>query len=62
MTGDTDALELARRTEGMVGAHFTEILNAIRKQRLREYDQTGVMHPITQDAILRQINQTYLTD
>lgn len=59
---DTNAFELAQKTKGMVGAHFTEMLNTIRKQRLRDYDKTGIMQPITQKDILQQIRLTQLRD
>jgi hypothetical protein len=39
----------------MVGAHFTEILNAIRRQRLREFNKTGVMEPIAQHDLIKEI-------
>ncbi|HET8884163.1 MAG TPA: ATP-binding protein [Candidatus Saccharimonadales bacterium] len=61
-----DYNELAAKTEGMVGAHFTEILNAIRKQRLRTYirsnSQEKTMEPITQTDLLKQIKAVDLRD
>jgi ATP-dependent 26S proteasome regulatory subunit len=57
---DTDAL--AQKSHGMVGAHFTEILNVIRKQRLRTYDQSKIMNPITQEELLQQIKKLDVDD
>jgi AAA+ superfamily predicted ATPase len=52
---DIDMNTLAESTHGMVGAHFTEILNAIRRQRLREFNKTGVMEPIAQHDLIKEI-------
>jgi ATP-dependent 26S proteasome regulatory subunit len=52
-----DTNELAEVTEGMVGAHFTSILDAIKRQRLQTYDRFGVVRPITQEDILDQIRE-----
>jgi ATP-dependent 26S proteasome regulatory subunit len=47
--------ELATISAGMVGAHFKEVLNTIRRQRLVEFDETGTMSPIHHADILREI-------
>lgn len=47
--------ELAKETEGMVGAHFSAILDAIKRQRLREYDVTGKIRPLDQTDIINEI-------
>ncbi|HEX7483607.1 MAG TPA: ATP-binding protein [Candidatus Saccharimonadales bacterium] len=52
---DINAVKLAKETEGMVGAHFSAILNTIKRQRLLEYDVTGELHPLSQADILDEI-------
>lgn len=62
VANDVDIAELAKKTSGMVGADIVEILNTIRRKRLREFvrssqasDITQTMQPITQQDILNEI-------
>lgn len=50
-----DIDKLANHTDGMVGAHFDEILNSIRRKRLRTFIHTNTMPPITEEDILKEI-------
>lgn len=54
---DIDTVELAKHSHGLVGAHFNEILNAIRRQRLREYLKSGDMPTVGQADLLNEINK-----
>lgn len=53
---DIDYEKLAAASHGMVGAHINEILNILRKQRLRQYARSGEMSPVTEADLLREIN------
>jgi ATP-dependent 26S proteasome regulatory subunit len=55
VANDINYDELATISAGMVGAHFKEVLNTIRRQRLLEFDETGTMLPIRHADILREI-------
>jgi ATP-dependent 26S proteasome regulatory subunit len=49
--------ELAKSSKGLVGAHFHEILNDIRRERLRGYAKTKEMPPISHEDILSRIKK-----
>lgn len=54
---DVDAVTLAQHSEGLVGANFKEVLNVIRRQRLREYLKSGDMPNIKQADLLNEISK-----
>jgi ATP-dependent 26S proteasome regulatory subunit len=57
LDNDINIIELAQKSEGMVGAHPKEILNAIRRTRVNEFVKTKKMSPITQRELLEYISR-----
>jgi AAA+ superfamily predicted ATPase len=57
LDNDINIVELAQKSEGMVGAHPKEILNAIRRARINEFMKTKKMSPITQKELLEHIGR-----
>lgn len=60
LAGDIDVNALARAGEGLVGAHFNEVLNDIRRERIRTYAKTHEMPFITQAELIERIKQATL--
>lgn len=50
-----DATKLAQQSEGMTGAHVVEVLNRIRRQRLRHYREGAGIAPITEAELSNHI-------
>lgn len=57
IAADIDVAELAKAGSGLTGAHFNEILNDIRRERLRGFLRTKEMPPITQNELIERIKQ-----